>query len=484
MSSNSTFFFYDLETSGFSPKDARIMQFAGQRTDMDLNPIGEPYNYLIRITDDVLPDPDAVLITGITPQKTVAEGLHEAEFLKIFHEEITQAGTVFVGFNTIRFDDEFMRYLHYRNFYDPYEWQWQDSRSRWDLLDAIRMMRALRPEGIEWPVDSAGKSSNRLELLTSLNKLSHTQAHDALNDVMATIALARLMRSSQPKLFDFLVELRDKKKVAKLVESGQPFVYTSGKYSSDYEKTSVVGLIAENPNRAGVVLVFDLRYDPEEFIEMTPEELVESWRRRWDDPGVKLPVKTLQYNRCPAIAPISVLNETSEKRIDLTAKQALTNFKKLQAVKDAFAPKLLTALEIMNQRQQTKLLEDVGEVDTKLYEGFFDTSDKALMSVVRAASLEELTSTETSFIDNRLNALLPLYKARNYPKSMTDNDRAIWERFRERKLLGGGLESRMSRFFARVSELESRKDLTSEQQYILQELQLYAQSIMPSSELL
>ncbi|MEK7153130.1 MAG: exodeoxyribonuclease I, partial [Patescibacteria group bacterium] len=203
MSSQASFFFYDLETSGFGSREARIMQFAGQRTDMQLNPIGEPANVFIRLTEDILPDPDAVLVTGITPQAAIADGITEAEFLKLFTEDIAVPYTIFVGFNTVRFDDEFVRCLHYRNFYDPYEWQWQDGRSRWDLLDLVRMTRALRPEGIEWPFDIKGNPTNRLELLTALNKLEHEHAHDALSDVEATIAVARLVRNKQEKLFDF-----------------------------------------------------------------------------------------------------------------------------------------------------------------------------------------------------------------------------------------------------------------------------------------
>jgi exodeoxyribonuclease-1 len=181
-----TFFFYDLETTGVSPRNGRVMQFAGQRTTIDLEPVGEPVNVMIKLTPDVLPDPDAILITGITPQQTIQDGYTEAEFLRLFCEEVAVAGTIFIGYNTIRFDDEFMRFMLYRNFYDAYEWQWQDDRGRWDLLDVIRMTRALRPDGIQWPFAPDGRPSNRLEYLTTLNKLDHESAHDALSDVHAT----------------------------------------------------------------------------------------------------------------------------------------------------------------------------------------------------------------------------------------------------------------------------------------------------------
>src|SRR5690606_1257733 len=207
-----------------------IMQFAGQRTDMDLNLIGEPYNLLVKLNDDTLPSPDAIMVTGISPQQTVADGYTEAEFAKILSEEICTNDTIMVGFNNIRFDDEFIRALFWRNFHDPYEWCWKDGRSRWDMLDVVRLTRALRPEGIEWPVDSEGKATNRLELLTASNGIDHLSAHDALSDVEALIAVTKLIKEKQPKLYSYLLEMRDKKKVQALVnlESQQPFVYASG----------------------------------------------------------------------------------------------------------------------------------------------------------------------------------------------------------------------------------------------------------------
>jgi exodeoxyribonuclease-1 len=288
-------YFYDLETSGFSPANQRVMQFAGQRTDLELRPIGEPHNILIALGEDILPDPDAILVTGITPQQTRADGITEVEFLKIFTDEVAVAGTVFVGFNTIRFDDEFMRYTHYRNFYDPYEWQWRDERSKWDLLDLVRITRALRPEGIKWPVDSDGRPSNRLGLLTSINGLDHENAHDALSDVLASISLAQLIREKQPKLFDFMLKMRSKQQVAPLVLAGQPFVYTSGKYDVEYEKTAVVQTVYV-PDDKQTALVFDLRYEPQDYANLTPKELADAMR--WHKPGtetLKLPVKTIKF---------------------------------------------------------------------------------------------------------------------------------------------------------------------------------------------
>lgn len=467
--------FYDLETSGFNPREQRIMQFAGQRTDINLQPIGEPHNYLLKLTDDVLPDPDAILVTGITPQKTKHDGMTEAEFLKIFVEEIATPGTIFVGYNTVRFDDEFMRYLHYRNFYDPYQWHWQDGKSRWDLLDVVRMTRALRPEGIQWPFASDGKPSNKLELLASINKLDHTNAHDALSDVQATIALAKLLRAQQPRLFDYLLSMRSKNKVEELVRGGNPFVYSSGKYAGEVEKTAVVTLLADNPKSG--VLVYDLRHNPTQWLDKTPEQLAEAWKWKKDITEPRLPIKTLQFNRCPAVAPLGVLDDDSKQRLKIDLSVIDDNLALLN--NPEFINNVLRALAILNKQQQVSFLSDETLVDAQLYDGFFDRADKNNLLKVRSSTKESINNIDVAFKDKRLQALLPLYKARNYPKSMTDEDRQTWEDFKARKLLSGDKDSRAGKFFGRLETLASDMKLNEQQQFLLEELKLYGQSILP-----
>jgi exodeoxyribonuclease-1 len=472
-----TLYFYDLETTGVKPATGRIMQFGGQRTDLKLKPIGEPHNFLVKLADDVLPDPEAILITGITPQQTVADGLTEAEFLKIFTEEIAVPGTIFTGFNSVRFDDEFMRYLHYRNFYDPYMWQWQDKRSRWDLLDVVRMTRALRPDGIQWPFEPGGKPSNRLEYLTKVNKLEHADAHDALADVRATIDVARLIFNKQNKLFEYLLEVRTKAKVAEVVQTGQPFVYTSGKYDVEFEKTTVVVSVGKHPDRQGS-LVFDLRFDPTDWVDKTAEELAEAWKWQREPTSPRLPVKTVLFNRCPAIAPLGVLDEASQKRLKLDLK-VIEKHHQLLKKATGFSEKLNKALEILNKDRQTQLVSDPADVDVQLYDGFFSRSEENTMSAIRAADPTEMVDFADRLHDQRLKTLLPLYKARNYPKSLNDEERKAWETYRTQKLTGGGEQSKLAQYFNRIVELSKDKRLSSEKQYLLEELRLYGESIMP-----
>ncbi len=471
-----TFFFYDLETSGVDPKEQRIMQFAGQRTDLQLNEIGQPFNFLISLTDDVLPEPYAIMVTSILPQQTIAEGITEAEFLQTFTQEIATAGTIFVGYNSIRFDDEFMRYLHYRNFYDPYEWHWKDGRSRWDLLDVTRMTRALRPDGIKWPFDPEGKPTNRLELLTSLNNLEHSNAHNALSDVRATISFARLLKSKQPKLFSYLLKMRDKSKVEAEVKSKNPFVYSSGKYSSEQEKTTVAVYLADNPKSGA--LVYDLRFDPNEWLNKTPEQLVESWRWKKDSQEQRLPIKTLQYNRCPAIAPTSVLDEESQQRLSLDMQVIAHNHQTLIS-NPAFSQNVLKALDAMNKQQQTAWDTEPKLVDGQLYEGFIKDTDKPKMERLRKADINNVGVFKNDFEDARLQTLLPLYKARNYPKQLSNQDKKIWEDYKYRKLLSGGEQSRANKYFNQLQGLATNTKINTQQKNILEDLKIYGESILP-----
>lgn len=475
-----TLFWYDLETTGVNPREDRIMQFAGQRTDLQLRPIGEPVNVLVRLSEDILPSPDAILITGITPQQTIADGMSEAEFLRFFHEEVAIAGTVFVGFNSIRFDDEFMRYLHYRNYYDAYEWQWQQGRGRWDLLDVVRMTRALRPEGMQWPTVD-GKPGNRLELLTKANGIAHENAHDALADVDASIAIAKLIYDKQPKLFGWLLENRDKTKVAALVDTNEPFVYSSGKYDSQTEKTTVAVRLAAHPKKQGA-LVYDLRHDPTPFLAMTAEQLAERWRwTREPDAPQRLPIRTMQYNRCPAVAPLGVLDTASQARIQIDLDVIKKHLHVLREHPE-FTKAVLKALAILDDEQAARQVATKLPVDARLYDGFVRDADKTVMSAIRAAEPRDLNDLQDSLHDSRLKELLPLYKARNFPAALTDEERAAWEVHRYHYLIDGGTKSRLARYMHRLGELAESSQNANER-YLLEELQLYAESIMPVTDL-
>lgn len=464
-----TFFFYDLETSGLNARSARIMQFAGIRTDSDLKPIGEPLNVLVRLSDDILPDPGAIMVTGITPQSTLADGLSEPEFCKLLIDEVFTPDTITVGFNNVRFDDEFIRHTLWRNFYDPYEWAWSEGRSRWDMLDVVRMTRALRPEGIKWPVDETGKAVNKLELISKENGLDHAKAHDALSDVEALIGVARLIKAKQPKLFEYLLTMRDKKEVAKLVnlESPQPFLYASGRYDAKYEKTTAAFPIAPSA-KPGSVLVYDLRYDPTPFLNASPTALASvifaDRQTREREDYRRLPVKELSYNKCPAVAPLGVLDGPSQKRLGLEVGVIETNMKVLIA-NPGFAGAVREAFEMREP------FEPSTDVESQLYDGFLNDKDKPKMAAIRAADATALADFHPTFIDERLPELLFRYKARSFPASLSEEEMVRWEQYRAEKL-----RTLLPGYLDQLRKLAAYNKDT----YLLEELQLWAENVMPA----
>jgi len=472
-----SFYFYDLETSGVSPKNDRIMQFAGQRTNEQLEPVGEPTDFYIRLPKDVLPQPDAVMLTGITPQQTIQEGITEAEFTKYFEDELAEPGTIFVGFNNIRFDDEFIRYAMYRNYHDPYEWHWKDGRSRWDILDVIRMTRALRPDGILWPFDSEGNSTNRLEMLTGANNLIHDNAHTALSDVNATIAIAQLVMEKQPKLFSYLLQMREKSKVRSLVNSGEPFAYVSGKYESRYEKMTVAVIASELKDKSGAI-VYDLRYDPNIWVNKTDTEILEAINSRSEIPEERLPFKTMQYNKCPSVAPYKVVNDECAERLSIDRDAIAKNLASLRDSSE-FIDRVASLLADKKKAFQATFIPDITDPDAMLYDGFLPDADRAESRKLIKLGVTALAGYSPKFQDERLNALLPLYKARNYPKALTDKEREIWDEHVARKLFDG-TPNAMEKFYKRLGELFLKDNLTTNQQYLLQELKLYAESITPA----
>ena len=469
-----TFFFYDLETSGLNAREDRIMQFAGRRTSMDLTPIGEPYNMLVALSDDTLPNPDALMVTGITPQKTVDEGYSEVQFARILNDEIFTPDTIVVGFNNIRFDDEFIRHLLWRNFYDPYEWCWKDGRSRWDMIDVVRMTRALRPEGISWPLDDAGEPTNRLELITRENGIAHKNAHDAMSDVDALIDVTKLIRDKQPQLFEYLLKMRDKKEVVKLVnvDDKKPFVYSSGRYDKEFAKTTAAFPLATGRN--GNVVVYDLRYDPTPFIDLSESELAHkvyaSWQERQAEDFVKLPAKELQPNRCPAVAPLGVLAHGGGwAKISLDA-ETIAKHQKILLAHPEFAEKLRTIFE--NKPEFTRSPDP----EAQLYDGFLNDRDRLRAEAVRNASERELADFHPNFADERLPGLLLHYKARNFPKTLSSDEREMWQTWRAVRV-----QAQLPKYMAALQRLATSA-LDSGKEFIVQELQLWAESILPEPD--
>ncbi len=419
-------YWHDYETFGIDPARDRPVQFAGIRTDEELNIVGEPLVLYCRPSDDMLPQPESCLVTGITPQKALAEGQNEAQFISLIERELGYPGTCGVGYNSIRFDDEFTRNSLYRNFHDPYAREWQNGCSRWDIIDMMRLMRAFRPEGMAWPVIE-GRPSFRLEELTRANGIAHEAAHDALSDVKATIALARLARKTQPRLYDYVYRYRDKKLVSTLLALRIPILHVSSMYPAEYGSTAHVLPVATHPVNRNEIVVYDLRYDPDILIELDAEEI----RRRLFAPreafdGERIPLKTIHVNKCPIVATEKLLTPEIAERLAIDIGMG---HKHADALKKApgMEEKLVEVYSGRDRPVQT-------DPDLALYGGFFSNSDRAKMDIVRATSAEKLANLNLEFDDERIPEMLFRYRARNWPDTLSIPEKERWDAFRKSRI--------------------------------------------------
>ncbi|MBU0498854.1 MAG: exodeoxyribonuclease I [Gammaproteobacteria bacterium] len=426
-----TFFWHDYETWGADPRRDRAAQFAGVRTDAELNILGEPVSFFCRPTDDMLPQPEACLITGLTPQQALKDGLIEAEFFSRIHAELATPGTCGVGYNSLRFDDEFTRYGLYRNFFDPYAREWKSGNGRWDIIDMVRMTRALRPEGIEWPTHEDGSTSFRLAELTAANGIGHASAHEALSDVQATIALARLIRERQPRLYHFVLENKEKDRAGALLDlhDKAAVLHVSRMFPAVLGCLAVVMPLIQHPTNRNGVIVCDLRHDPREWLALDADRIRErlytaSADRAADE--ARIPLKTVHLNRCPVLAPLNTLTEgaRSEWHIDLEQCEA----HRLYLLS---TPGLTEKLvEVFSQSP----FQPSGDPDQGLYDGFIGDADRRLCDRVRSLSPARLAEAGIVFGDRRLNELLFRYRARNWPESLGGEEHTQWEAFRRVRL--------------------------------------------------
>ena len=427
-----SFLFYDLETFGANPRTSRIAQFAAIRTDTELNQVDEPISFFVRPADDLLPSPTATLITGITPQHALREGVNEAEAFARICEEMSRPETCTLGYNSLRFDDEFVRAGLFRNFHDPYEREWRGGNCRWDLLDVMRMAHALRPDGLLWPLREDGNASFRLEHLALANGVRDGEAHEALSDVRALIGLARLLKSSQPRLWDYALKLRDKRFAAQLLDVArmQPVLHVSQRFPANRLCSAPVLPLARHPQVDSRVIVFDLAQDPGALLAMSPEEIAD----RLYTPAADLPegeervaLKEVHLNRCPVLVAWDHLREADFARLAIDRAISEERAQRIRHAGPALAEKVRQVYASRRERTPS-------DVDASLYDGFLGDGDRRKFPAVRSIPPHMLGHHDFGFQDPRLPELLFRYRARNWPDSLGAAERSRWDDYRRLRL--------------------------------------------------
>jgi exodeoxyribonuclease-1 len=220
----------------------------------------------------------------------------------------------------------------------------------------------------------------------------------------------------------------------------------------------------------GNVVVYDLRYDPTPFIDLDSKELAKklyaTWEERQKEDFVKLPVKELQPNRVPAVAPLGVLQQGDGwERIHLTP-DVIEKHKTLLLRAPHFAENIRGLFE---NRAEFKKSPDP---EAQLYDGFVSDRDRLRIEAVRNATERELADFHPDFTDERLAPLLLHYKARNYPMSLSEDEARAWETWR-----AAYVGRQLPQFVASLNKL-AHTTTDEGKQFILQELQLWAESII------
>mgnify|MGYP005987184855 FL=1 len=474
-------FWYDFETFGANPVWDRPSQFAGIRTDHDLNIIDEPVNIYCRQADDYLPHPIACLITGISPQTCQQKGMSEAKFIETINDIFSVPDTCAAGYNSIRFDDEVTRNTLYRNFFDPYQREWQNGNSRWDILDMMRCAYALRPDGITWPKGEDGKVSFKLENLAAANGIVHENAHDALSDVYATIGLAKLIKDKQPKLYEHLFNLRRKDAVAPLLDTvnKRPVLHISGMLGVENGCAAVMVPLATDASNKNAVICYDLMADPSPLFNLSVEQIQQRLFTKKDELAAqgleRLPLKSIHINKCPIVLPAKMVQpEIAEKWGFDGAKMR----EHLAMIKNAsLNPQQLTQ---KLQAVMTREFDKPSDPDAMLYSGgFFSHADKNAMAQIREAHPEALDDMGFGFQDRRLEEMLFRYRGRNYPETLSGEERDKWEEYRKQRLLGPSTGQWLNYEMFAAAINDAAQTAPVEQHELLQELATYAESIYP-----
>ncbi len=445
-----SFVWYDLETFGRDPRRTRIAQFAAIRTDAELAPIGEPEVLFCQPALDLLPSPGASLITGQSPLDLRQRGLIEAQFMQRIAQVFAEPGSCGVGWNSLRFDDEFLRFGFYRNFIEPYRREYDRGNSRWDLLDFARLAYAVRPDGIEWPRREDGAPSFRLEHLAAANGIEHGSAHDALSDVEATLGLARRFRAAQPRLWRYHLGLRDKSRVRPLLDwaTPTPVVHVSSRFPAQRGCAAIVLPITDHPSIGNQVIVCDLQDDPSPWLSMDVEELQDRLfvpREDLPDGEVRVPLKTVHVNRCPALIALPHVTDTELERLGIDRGRCLAHAERIGAESGL-------AERCRRLFAQPRAATTGNDVDQALYDAFIPSRDVRRHADIRLAEPAQLASFHGQLRDPRGDELLFRYRARNWPDTLDPDEVERWRAYRRTRLEGesGLSEHSFDSYFAEL----------------------------------
>lgn len=457
---------YDYETSGRDPAADRVIQMGWQLTDPAMEPLSDPDAQLVRLPDDVLPSPGALLVHQIAPEVHQRDGITEAE-LAVKLDQLIAPKTLVGGYNSRRFDDRFTQHIFYRCLFDPYRWQFSDGRGRFDLYPVVLVFYVMAPEAIHWPEDADGRPRFKLDRIGPLNQLDVgiQRAHDAGSDVMMTARLARTLALHYPDLFADCLRMIDKHHVTDVIRGsgrteGLLEVTAFGGWESGYTRDLWIPFRVSE--RSNDYVAFDLNHDPESVLaglqELTEKPLEATELSR----ALRaLGVHTIRTNSQPMLFRRDLLDAEVTRRLSEFGRdvdQQNSHRDLWHHIQESPAFKQLYQLVISLIAPSDEPTAD--DVDLMLYGGaFLSDHDKALLADCPRLDAEKLKSYTPAFEDARYPELVFRYRARNFPGSLNPGEWRRWQQRRRFKLIDGERGVTSAGIHAELNEISAREDL-------------------------
>ncbi|WP_170427213.1 exonuclease domain-containing protein [Ruegeria arenilitoris] len=377
------FAFYDFETTGTSPAFDQPLQFAAILTDDDFNEI-ERANFRCRLSPHILPAPWALAVTGVSPDQIEDPSL--PSWFEFSHQISTLiarwAPATWTGYNTIAFDEEFLRQTFYQNLH-PNIYQTQFNHN--DRLDLIKVIYAVcdrEPEALQWPRDEQGRISFKLDLLAPENGFTAHNAHDALGDVEATIHMAILIRDRAPAIWARCLRNRDKHAVADTLESGQP-VRLIERFGVAPPRSFIGVYAGTNPKNKNAMGFLDLDVNNAAVIVDADEDMLKDAVS-----GTPKLIRSVSINKTPSIFPITNPEPHQVAAARIVAGRPDFQERVGQAMADRFAN-----------------VEKAEEVERQIYGGFYGAEDKSLLTEFERSGWKQRSELVTQFDDQRLKQL-------------------------------------------------------------------------------
>ena len=304
VNNSTSYLWYDYETFGTEARKDRPVQYGSFRTDTNFNIIGQSMVLYAQLADDYIPSPGSSLVTGITPMSLMDEenALAEADFAKVIRDEMGKPGTITIGYNNRNYDDEMTRFMFWRNLLPAYDTEYGEGRGRFDVFLLVIAVYAVAPQILNWPTKEDGTVCFKLDRLTPANNLPHRHAHDASSDAFATLQLAKLIASKNPRLWEYALSISKSDKIVELLNEKRPLLYVD-RYSLHHRRglRSVMPLF-ENPSVRNEWICWDLSADPNEMWAITEKDMKERSfvTREQKEQGIKpLPFVRIKTKKQP-----------------------------------------------------------------------------------------------------------------------------------------------------------------------------------------